>query len=125
MIDEMSTVKKLQGLDVWVNSRSLVRSIYSVTASASWKHDFNFVNQLRSASVSTMSNIAEGYGRSSTREFARFLDIARGSAFEVQSLVCIGTDVGYLDQKTADQLLETADHIVAQITSFKRYLRNR
>ncbi len=72
-----------------------------------------------------MSNIAEGYGRSTDRDFARFLDIARGSALEAQSLICVGLDVEYMDEGTFDELMEAADHIVAQITSLSRYLRTK
>lgn len=120
----MSKAKELDDLAVWVNARRCVRNIYQLTAKAPGRHDYSYCNQLRSASVSIMSNIAEGYGRSSDKDSARFLDIARGSALETQSLVCVGLDVTYLDPETFDELTDILDHIIAQITSLSRYLRD-
>lgn len=70
-----------------------------------------------------MSNIAEGFGRSSDREFARFLDISRGSTFETQSLIHLGSDLAYIDEATTRELVSVSFQVIAQVTSLSQYLR--
>ena len=119
----MAAANKLEHLDVWVNAKALVRRVYQITRSETIRRDYAYCNQIRSAAISIMSNIAEGFGRSSDKEFARFLDIARGSGMETQSLLHVGVDVGYLEQATFHELHMASDHIIAQITSLARHLR--
>lgn len=119
----MSSASRLEDLDVWIAARSLVRCIYQVTTASGARNDFGYRDQIRRAAVSVMSNIAEGFGRSSDKEFARFLDIARGSAFETQSLIHVGTDVGYLEKDASCELVKSTLVLIAQITALIRYLR--
>lgn len=72
-----------------------------------------------------MSNIAEGFGRqNSARDFAHFLDIARGSALEVQSLLYVTLDAGYITDDQFHHLYHLADENIALIIGFTAYLRN-
>ena len=71
-----------------------------------------------------MSNIAEGFARRSNREFTRFLDIARGSVVEVQSLLYVCRDVGYIDEGQFQHLYQLAREVTALIGGFTTYLRN-
>ena len=121
----MAGKKKLDQLDVWMNSREHVQRIYRLTSASPCLRDYAFCSHIRSAAISIMANIAEGYGRSSDKDFARFLDIARGSALEVQSLICVGVDAGYVGQEAFDELTDALVHIVAQITSLSQYLRRQ
>jgi len=122
-IELMAAADNLQSLDAWVNARALVKRIYQFTTPSPTRLDFAYCDQIRRAAISVMANIAEGFGRSSDKEFARFLDIARGSGLETQSLLFVGTDVNYLDQATFEELFDASDRVVAQITSLTRYLR--
>jgi len=72
-----------------------------------------------------MSNIAEGFARGSDKDFAHFLDIARGSSLEVQSLLYVALDVGYIDQQQFERLYKLADETVSLIIGFSAYLRKR
>ena len=82
--------EKFEDLRVWQEARRLVGRIYSAFGDATPAgRDFGFRDQVRRASVSVMSNIAEGFERCSEVEFARFLDIAEGSSGEVRSLLCV------------------------------------
>lgn len=70
-----------------------------------------------------MSNIAEGFARKTGREFARFLDVARGSAIEVQSLLYVSLDVGYISADEFKILHELADEVISLVSGFTTYLR--
>jgi len=80
-------------------------------------------DQLCRAAVSVMSNIAEGFSRRTDKEFAHFLDIARGSCGEVQSLLYVALDVEYVSQPVFQQLFSSASATAALIHGFASYLR--
>jgi four helix bundle protein len=72
-----------------------------------------------------MSNIAEGFGRHSDKDFAHFLDVARGSCAEVQSLLYVALDAEYIAQPDFGRLYELADATLALIAAFSNYLRGQ
>jgi four helix bundle protein len=86
---------KFQEIIAWQKAKVLVSSIYKDLAEC---RDFGYRDQIQRASISIMSNIAEGYGRESQNEFIRFLLIAKGSAYEVESLLEVGTMLGYISR---------------------------
>lgn len=83
-------------LKVWNNSRLLVKEIYIHTESFPKEEVFGLTNQIRRSAISISSNIAEGCGRESSIEFARFLDLANGSAFELESQLILANDLSFL-----------------------------
>lgn len=70
-----------------------------------------------------MSNIAEGYGRHTRRDFAHFLALARASAYEVQSLLYVALDAGHIERDTFDHLYQLSDATASMIVAFAAYLR--
>ena len=78
--------------------------------------DYKFREQIQSASVSIMSNIAEGFSRRSTREFTRFLFIAKGSAAEVQSQLYVALDQGYISQEKFNELYTKSGEVARLIS---------
>ena len=78
--------KRFEELWVWQEARRLVGEIYRDTSSGAVAKDFGFRDQIRRAGISVMNNIAEGFERKSDADFARLLDVARGSCGEVRSL---------------------------------------
>ena len=76
------------------------------------------------SAISVMSNISEGFDRGSNREFIQFLVIARGSVSEVRSLSYAALDIGYIDEKTFDNILERCFKLTNLLNGFIRYLRN-
>jgi len=74
-----------QKLEVWQNAMSLVEEVYKITSNLPSKEAFNLVSQIQRSAISIPSNIAEGKGRSSDKEFKQFLYIARGSLFELRT----------------------------------------
>ncbi len=119
----MGRIRRFEDIQAWQKARELVQGIYEISADGEWGRDFGLKDQVRRAAVSVMSNIAEGFGRQSNRDFARFLDIARGSATEVQSLLYVSLDIGYISQAECDRLYTLTDETIALITKFTTYLR--
>jgi four helix bundle protein len=95
----MSLIKRFEDLQAWQEGRKLTLEIYRLTAKGPMSKDYGLRNQIRRASVSAMSNVAEGFDCESRIEFARFLGIARRSAVEVQSLLYVALDAGYITQE--------------------------
>ena len=116
-------MRRVEDIQAWQKGRELVREIYKSTAEGSLARDFGLRDQIRRAAVSSMSNVAEGFARKSDKEFARFLDIARGSAIEVQSLLYVALDVRYIDGHEFEKLSRLADEAASLIGGLTSYLR--
>ncbi len=119
----MSAIRRFEDIQAWQKARELVREVYIGGAAKRLGKDFDLRDQLRRAAISSMSNIAEGFARKSDRDFARFLDIARGSGTEVQSLLYIVLDAGYINKGEFDRLYKMAGAMAAAIGGFTSYLR--
>ena len=85
--------------------------------------DWAFRNQIQSAAVSIMNNIAEGFERSSDRDFARFLDIAKASCGEVRSMLYLAEDLDYLVSEKASELRDNSITISKGISALSKHLR--
>lgn len=123
--EAMATIRRIEDLQAWQKARILVREIYKACAEGSLARDFGLRDQIRRAAVSSMSNVAEGFARKSDKEFARFLDMARGSAVEVQSLLYMALDVSYIDRHEFGKLSLLADDVASLIGGLTSYLRGR
>lgn len=121
----MALIKKFEDIVAWQEARKLVSSIYQLTNSSALAKDYGMRDQIQRASVSTMTNIAEGFDCESKLEFARFLGIARRSAVEVQSLLYAALDVGYINQEKFTIEYQQAQKTKALIGGFKRSLKPR
>ena len=119
----MSTLNKFEDIDAWKKARNLVKRIYEVSTSDPFSKDFSLKDQIRRCSVSVMANIAEGFGRRSKKEFANYLNIAHGSAAELQSHLYIALDLDYIDRVVFDQLYSECNEISKMILGFQNYLR--
>jgi len=104
---------------------TLVREVYQATGKFPASEQYGLTSQLRRAAVSVPSNIAEGAARESTKEFAQFLIMARGSLSELETQLLIAKDLGYLPEDTAGSLLERVDSVFALIGGLLRTLRQR
>ncbi|MEH2225820.1 four helix bundle protein [Nostoc sp.] len=105
---ERKKIETFEDLKVWEKGIDLVKQIYLRTKEGELSRDFGLRDQLRRASVSIPTNIAEGFERYSRKEYLNFLNIAKGSAGEVRSLLRVALEVGYLDQPTYTQLSNQA-----------------
>lgn len=91
----------------------------------SFAKDFSLRDQIKRASVSIMANIAEGHGRRTTVEFANFLNIARGSAIELQSHLYVALDLTYINQNEFNKTYEMLDEVSRMTLSLAQYLRKK
>ena len=90
----MATVKQFEELGIWQLSRELVKKVYKVTSTPSFRQDRPLTDQMTRSAVSIMSNIAEGFERDGKTEFRHFLSIAKGSCSELRSQLCVAADLG-------------------------------
>jgi four helix bundle protein len=117
-------VRSFEDLHIFKESRALVSQIWKVTSAGQFARDFVLTNQIRRATVSVVSNIAEGFERESRQEFARFLGIAKGSCGEVRAQLLIALDQQYLNQEQHQILSSRAKQVSAGLANLARFLRN-
>jgi len=102
----MKKIERFEDLIAWQKAREMTREIYQVTQKGKFPRDFGLTGQIQRATVSSMSNIAEGFERYGQGEFHQFLSIAKASCAEVRSLLYVAFDIGYLDQDQFQKLLK-------------------
>ena len=112
-------------LIVWQKSMELTRIIYTLTKRFPQGEIFGLTNQIRRAVVSIPSNIAEGFGRNSDKQFIHFLKIAKGSAAELETQLLISRDLSYLTAKDAKSTLALYDEIARMLGALIRNIEKR
>ncbi|MBQ3717693.1 MAG: four helix bundle protein [Paludibacteraceae bacterium] len=109
-----------KNLHIWQEGINLARKIYEVTANFPANEKYGIVSQMTRAAVSIPSNIAEGAGRNSNKDFANFLSIAIGSIFELHTQIAICEQIGYINEETTKQLEQQIYTLQQQITTYKQ-----
>lgn len=107
---------------MWQNSRELVSQVYELLVEIFGKEQYGLISQIQRAVISIPSNIAEGSGRGSDKDFSRFLGIAISSSFELETELLIATDLNYLNQSKMDPVFEKIQEIQKMIYRFKESL---
>lgn len=107
-------------LKIWQDSVTFSIEIYKITKLFPQQEQFGLVSQLRRASVSIPSNIAEGSKRSTKKDFASFLRIAHGSSAEIETQLFIAKELGFIKVKDYDNLISSLDKIMGMLASFIR-----
>jgi len=102
----MSKVERFEDLQVWQMAHDLSIAIYGLTKKDEFSRDWGLRDQIQRASVSAMSNIAEGFERYSRQEFKQFLSIARGSCAEVRSQIQLAKSLGYVADSDCSKICE-------------------
>ena len=116
----MTAVTRFEDLIAWQEARKLMQLAYKVTSEGAFAKDFEMRDQFRSAALSSMTNIAEGFDNESSAEFARFLGMARRSAVEVQSLCYAALDVKHITQEVFQDCYDQAKKTKAIIGGLKQ-----
>lgn len=117
----MRDYRKIQ---VWNRAHQFVLSVYKLTESFPAKEQYGLTSQLRRAVLSIPTNIAEGCGRSTEAEFSRFIDISHGSASEVDYLLLVCQDLGYMEKHTYTDLYKELTEIRKMLTGLVKAVRN-
>lgn len=121
----MGPIKSYRDLDVWKLAMDLVEQCYRFSEGFPRGEEFGLRSQLRRSSISIPSNVAEGHGRSTTRDYLRYVSIAHGSLMELETQVLIAARLRYMsDQEVAD-LLGRTDEIGRMLTGLAKSLRER
>ncbi len=120
----MATFKKFEEIKVWQKAREVTKRIYLISNRERFAKDFSLRDQMKRASVSIMANIAEGHRRRTGKEFAKFLNIARGSAIELQSHLYVALDLEFITQDEFAETYEMLNDISKMSVSLARHLRN-
>ena len=110
-------------LEVWRRSISFVQRIYEATADFPDLEKFGLVSQMRRASVSVPSNIAEGAARNSKKEFMNFLHIAQGSISELETQIIISGRLGFLGNTVQEELLNELEELSRMVLGLQRNLK--
>jgi len=111
---------RFERLKVWHKAVELYDVVDGVTDGFPPKHRFGLVDQFLRATLSVSSNIAEGSGRETTKEFRYFLNVAKGSAFEVASIAVICRRRGWLTEEQHREVYDLAEEISRMLTALKR-----
>ena len=121
----MTTVKSYRELIAWQKAMDLVVQVYEMTRTFPREEIYGLTSQLRRAAVSIPSNIAEGQGRRSSKEFVRFLGIAYGSLQETETQIILATRLGYLEAVQEAQVLEQCAEVGKLINGLTNALRRK
>lgn len=123
MIDNTKKARNFRQYPVWQDAVVYATHIYKVTNEMPWFEKKGLCDQLQRAVVSISSNIAEGCAKPSDAEFAKFLDTALGSAFEVETQLLIAKNVGYLNDNLYDELQNMNVNIQKQLSGLISSIR--
>ncbi len=121
----VAKIEKFEDLKCWQAARELVKMVYVACEEGKFIKDFDTKSQMRRAALSTMNNIAEGFGRGSDKEFIRFLEIAQSSAMEVKSITYVLIDLNYLPEEKIMEISKKAEETKSITLGLIRYLRNK
>lgn len=114
-------MKGHRDLEVWQLSMDLVKEIYRLTQTFPREELFGLTAQIRRAAISIPSNIAEGHGRSSPREYRQFVGQARGSLLEVETQLEIAHDLGYVKHALFQEAFSKAERIGRMLTGLREW----
>ncbi|MCX7846942.1 MAG: four helix bundle protein [bacterium] len=118
--------KTFEELTVWQEARVLVGSVYADFGRGTPGHsDFGFKEQVQRCVISIINNIAEGFERESAADFARFLDMAKGSCGELRSMCYVAEDLGYVPAEVAAKRRRHAADIARGIAHLARRVRKK
>ena len=120
----VSKVHRIEDLRIWQCARTISKDIYTFSRRENFEKDFRFVQQMRAAAGSIMDNIAEGYGRSGTKEFIQFLYISKGSCQELISQIYRAWDVEYISEEEFNDLKKRLVSLSVMIHNFIESLNN-
>ena len=121
----MAKVEKFEDLRCWQAARKLVELVYLSCEEGKLSRDFETMAQIKRAALSSMNNIAEGFGRKSDKEFVRFLDFALSSAMEVKSITYVLDDMMYISKDKIQLIQDEAEKTKSLTIGLKQYINQK
>jgi four helix bundle protein len=118
-------ISSYRDLDVWKQSRLLVKNVYQLSKSFPKEEQFGLTNQLRRAAISVPSNIAEGSGRNHSKDSIQFFFIARGSLYEIETQLIIAFDLEYISDSQLHEVLEHIARCKKLLNGFINYFQKQ
>jgi len=104
-------IDKFEDLIAWQKARALTKEVYQISQRGLFAKDFGLSGQIQRASVSIMSNIAEGFERGGRGEFHQFLSVAKASCAEVRSLFYVALDIKYINKAEFRKIMDKAEEV--------------
>ena len=120
----MGKFNSFEEINSWQKARHFNKRVYEITDNQNFKRDFDLARQIRRASISISSNIAEGFERNTDKEFIHFLYIAKASAGEVRSQLYLASDLNYIEKVEFEELFKNVSDISKLISGFIKYLND-
>jgi four helix bundle protein len=120
----MATITRFEEIEAWKSARELTRMVYVFTEQGKFAKDFGLKNQIQRASVSVMSNIAEGFESRTQPQFLEYLGRAKASAGEVRCQLYVAIDLQYITQEEFGRIFDIADKSSRQLARFMNYLES-
>ncbi|HPD52313.1 MAG: four helix bundle protein [Bacteroidia bacterium] len=118
----MASIKTFEDLEIWKIARQVNKIVFTITRSREFQEDLRFRSQIRSASVSMISNISEGFERGGNREFTNFLSIAKGSNGELYSQLVVAADQGWVPESEMEILRQLSRQFSQKTGALMSYL---
>jgi four helix bundle protein len=122
---ENKRIERFEDLIAWQKARELTKEIYKITKRGEFAKDFGLRDQIRRASVSVMSNPAEGFERGRPAEFHQFISIAKGSCAEVRAQLYVAWDADYLEKEDFVLLMQMAREVSRIIGGLRKSVENK
>ena len=119
----MSKIEKFEDLKVWQKAREVNLQIYKLSNKGTFSKDFGLRDQIRRASVSILSNIAEGFERNGNKEFNQFLSIAKASAAEVRAQLYVAKDLEYISNDEFSEVVNGLISVSKMLSGLMNYLK--
>ena len=119
----MARIEKFEDIESWKLAREITKLIYAVSSTGDFCRDYALVNQIRRASISILSNIAEGFERGGNKEFLQFLAIAKGSCGEVRAQLYVAFDQNYIDEEKFKEISSKLLETNRMISGLMKYLQ--
>jgi four helix bundle protein len=120
----MATFKRFEVIKAWQKARELSVRVYRLSGEKEFSRDFELRGQIRRSATSIVSNIAEGQGRRTDRDFAHFLNISLGSLAETKSHMYFALDLGYVSETSFHEIYERFDELGKMVFSLVSHLRS-
>jgi len=119
----MPTFRRFEDIHAWQRARTITKDIYLLSGRGDFGRDFDLRSQIRRSSNSIVSNIAEGQGRRTDKDFAHFLNISLGSVAETKSHMYLALDLCYVPQESFDEIYARLDEIGRMVFGLIEHLR--